>query len=331
MDEDELFIEDDGWDVYEDDDYDDPWDDDEDEELYVNLKDYEEEAVGIAEDRERAVNLLRTAIDRTLTTWFISDKTRMIYRHDYACHAGLVENMLTEPLVFASCFNARKGLQSERVRFLPNEVAANDIKDVSEKYWDFIMGPDSPWRLLFKIAPPEKITMEDGTLVGFFLEPSTVAKYPKLTLNLCIAARMIGEERTTIKMWADLVDRGMHPADALYLSRMIKWSTEEGLEGLVTTRSHNDSSHWPLLFSAYWKEGYFSFERFRNGTPDLSEIVETHYWFGSKKYDDWDPSMIETEKKDRMRNRYFTIDEAISSFLAWQDKNGQLVKERIAA
>jgi hypothetical protein len=314
---------------------DDEYDDDDDDESNESTETIIDSSEGFEEDKERARSVFRTSRDRTLTSWFMSDKNEIIFRQDYACHAEFNDYLNDPRKIVASCFNARVNLGSRRsFRDQEDYVDNQDlVTPVAEKYWDFLMGSDSPWKMLFEVSYPEKIMTDDGVLAGFFLEPTMCREYPKLALNLCIAARMIGEEREAIFMWDHLVFLGVPRTDALYLARMIKF--QKGLSGPVTQWTHNDSSHWPLLNSEYSRNRAFDFHAFREGRPDLSRPVETLYWCQAKSRSDFDLGFLVNRKnlqKNRNFNYDFDIQDVIEEFFIWQDKHDQKVKEeRIAA
>lgn len=315
----------------------------EEDELDEEGRDVDEMTIDISrgyeEDKERARGVFRTATDRTLTSWFVSNKDKIAFRQDYACHADFSAWVKKQGVV-ASCFQARVGLEYERAYYpdgCQDYVDDSDlVNPIAERYWDFIMGSGSPWRMLFELAYPEKILHEDNkTIAGFFLEPLLCDKYPGLAQNLAIAARMIGEEREAIFMWDHLVSKGMERADALYLARMVKW--KKGTDGPVKEWTRNDSSHWPLLSTSYATHKTFDFAAFREGRFNPDTYLETFGWCQAAERQDFNLGSVASRKNLKPNRDYtyeFELDDVIEEFYKWQWKYNQLSpkqQERIAA
>jgi hypothetical protein len=329
------------------DDYDDDYYEDEEEEIVLELKikipedwvrispysatDYSRETLGkIEEDRERARNALLAATDRTMSTFMVTTPKTVHLEIDGACHASL--SIPKDVQVIASCFEARDvALASRKINLWSNGKLHIPFEGVAEKYWEWMTGDNSPWRTLFQKEKPEAIRDDDGVLIGFFLEPQLASTYPLHVLNYCIAMRMIGEERETLKMWDRLVKSGMHEGDALYLSRMV--SEVDDSELVTLSGNHNNTSHWPLShvkFLSANKTFYFSFDRFRNGNPRFNDRTnEIAYWCDSPEYPDFSFAGIKKEKEDRRAYiDYFKLEDVISAFYAWQEKHGQSINQK---
>lgn len=295
----------------------------------------------LEEDRKRARKALLSATDRTMATYVVANGKNLRVYVDAPCHAGLTAIITSDLHLLASCFESRDTEKATRkVSIIPwceNGKLIIPFEGVAERYWNWTTGPSSPWKTLFQVAPPEAIRDDNEKLIGFFLEPQLASTYPAHVLNFCIAMRMIGEERETIKMWDRLVQNGMHEADALYLSRMV--CEVDDSELVQYTGNSNNSSHWPLSFQRYDQNyvnhKYFSFDRFRNGNPKFegNGLEEVRYWCDQKKYPDFSFAGIPAVMGNkRTYNERFKLEDVISAFYAWQEKHGQREKEeRIAA
>ncbi len=325
---------------------------DDEEDYYDDDDDYDDDEFGdtqyadsesYEQDRLRAINVIRSATDRTCTTWFTADTSRIAFRIDYACHADLLQHIPPEPTIFASCFNTKTDLNAMRAPMSPNEDEATDLASCqveAEAYWDFIAGPTSPWKMLFQHSLPEKILSEEGEIVGFFLDTKNLKGdshgLRKLLYNFCIAMRMVGEERSTIRMFYRLkTEHEMENVDAMFLARMIssvKNFNGEEIEderGSCSLAGLNDSCHWPIGFSTWCEKGNFSFKKFREGTPDFSRSNEVAFWFDLLEYENFNiPAAITaggfpSERDGPYGNYKFKIADVITCFYDWQRKNGQ--------
>lgn len=279
---------------------------------------------GLEKDRERAIAALCSATDRTLSTWVVGGEKNLSIYIGQPCHAAL--QIPKGTTLFASCFNTLDTKETTR-----GDKGGAFEKGEGEKYWSFMTGENSPWKLLFERSYPERIE-KDGELVGFFLDPVAAHEKFKLCYNFCIAMRMVGEERSTIKTWSELVDFGMREADALYLARMIKPVGEHW-----GARDSNDSRHWPLLSDIYEYSGYnykytkaFNFKRFREGDYEFGHQNEVRGWITAPPRDDFS---LGTVKKAGTKNyeSVFKLEDIISGFTQWVDAQEIEEKRKEAA
>lgn len=302
--------------------------------------DIHEPAKGLEKDRERIKKIICSATDRTLSTWAMASEKELIFFIDTACHAAL--RIPGNLKLFASCFDTR---------VTPNEYRKKEEKGVSEftkengeKFWSFMTGENSPWKKLFEKSYPERIEDKDGQLVGFFMDPEMAHQMKGLTLNYCIAMRMVGEERKSIKTWSSLVDLGMREADALYLSRMIvpaKIKAEEVI-GLYESHGHNDTCHWPLLNARYGPSyskmvASFNFRAFREGDFNFNMGNETHGWCSAPFRTDFSLGKVPS-KVVYKHSPYFKLEDVAEEFTKWVEAQDQkaieteeMKKERLAA
>jgi hypothetical protein len=292
-----------------------------------------EESVSLEKDRARAIEAMREAEDRTLATWVVASKQGLSVHIDAPCHAGL--RIPESTTVFASGFNSRQTGKAYRASADEEKPGVSDM----EKYWSWMTGDNSPWKLLFEKSYPEKITTKKGIIVGFFLDPETAHEKFRLTYNYCIAMRMVGEERTSIKTWSKLVDLGMRESDALYLSRMIRpYSGKKDVgEGKYVLYSSNDSCHWPLTALGYddhyTKQFSFNFERFRNGDFDFKVNNEVYGWCTSPLRPDFSLGNVPHEISGY--EAYFKIEDVAEVFTKWVNEQKksliQKIKRKVAA
>lgn len=90
-------------------------------------------------------------------------------------------------------------------------------KILAKRYWDYILGPNSPWKSALKDI---EILLDDkGDYIAFKGSVNT----PSLTVfNLCLAARTPTESTQKLKAWATLQDDGgFGIIESLYLSSLI--------------------------------------------------------------------------------------------------------------
>jgi hypothetical protein len=294
--------------------------------------DLKEPASTLEKDRKRIEKVLCSATDRTLSTWAMADDKTLTMFIDAACHAAF--RIPKGMLLLASCFDTRMTKNECRKK------AENGVKEFSkedgEKFWSFMTGENSPWKKLFEKSYPERIEDENGQLVGFFMNPETAYENKGLTLNYCIAMRMVGEERRTIKTWSTLVDLGMREADALYLSRMIApvTSEQEEIKGLYTEHGYNDTCHWPLLNNRYGPSytkyiGSFNFKAFREGEFNSSLDNETHGWCTAPFRADFSLARVKNKVEHRYSS-FFKLEDVVEEFTNWVDAQEQK-KEKVAA
>jgi hypothetical protein len=296
-----------------------------------------EDSKGLEKDRKRVIQIMRSASDRTLSTWACVSPSKINFYVDYACHAPLMEGRDGVPkdlTLFASCFDTRYTDDQHR-ESLGGEIEEGQdekyAKETAERYWSWMTGSDSPWKLLFEKSFPGRIEDENGYLVGFFLDPTAVLEKSRLAYNFMIAMRMVGEERTSIKTWAKLVDTGMRESDALYLSRIIR-PKEDG----YVAYSNNDASHWPLLNEAYDYYcgsirylGSFNFKKFRDGDFDFDQRPETKGWVTAPYRKDFSLGSIK-EFEAIPGGRKFKLEDVIAEYSKWVDEQDYQMRKEAA-
>lgn len=239
-------------------------------------------AFDIEEDRQRAIALLQEPVGE-LATYFMSGPTRVSAWKRYMCHATF--QLVPEDEVIASCFD-------------DTDVS----KEVSDRYWEFLFGADSPWRDLFLNKPAEPILRPDGSRCGFFLEPKKAKEHYGLAYNFVITARMISERSKTVTIWSEFCKAGVNSADAFFLSRMFSKCDGHGLkeDEYIFSGFMNDNCHWPLASRNPYvareenPTRFFSFSAFRSGRPD-HEFGNQLYYGSLQSNGLWRRSLKEPE------------------------------------
>lgn len=307
MNPEEEFIENEG-DYYEDEEYDEDYD--------------EEKDLGpIPEDKEAALlELFAKPLKNSYqncSRWVASYPDEWDVHSNTICHAAL--RPIREGInLFASNFDVHEG-----------------DEELGERYWDWITGDESPYRSLFENGRPEKIFGTEGTQTGFRMNCTDIVDPKKTTLlyNFCIAMRMIHECSREIRMWDQLVNRGMHPVDALYLGRMISITGDT-----CVFDDANDGSHWPLWFKSYgnWYNGrsdynYIDFEKLRTSTPNF-EGKSCGQWTTKLKrgfeLTDYVTKInpVIVSKGRFSKTEGIPLNEVIEEFLKWVKKHQEVIE-----
>lgn len=227
------------------------------------------ETISDGNDRERTRLIHQSGLlSYNSATFTISTPDELRVSINVACHASLT--IPENATYFSSCFDQT---------WIGDDPAG-------DAYYDWMTSDESPWRLLFKYGKPERILPKGGKGGGFILDAKVVHidlmdnKWP--LYNFMVAMRMVSEESDSIRTWYRMVDLGLHPADALYLSRMFLWTEYEGSPYLVG-HNNNDGSHWPLSDTVYGSGDSVShsFKRFREGYMNLGSTRSSGIWWDS--------------------------------------------------
>lgn len=223
-------------------------------------------------DRERTISIHQQQLyEQTYATFTTSTPSELLVSVDVPCHATF--KLMEDATYYSSCFDQ-------------SWMGSHPAGDA---YYDWMTSDSSPWRTLFKYGKPERILPnKNGQGGGFILDAKIgrelKSKWP--IYNFMVAMRMVSEEVDSIKTWHTLVDLGLHPADALYLSRMYLLQNYQG-SVYLSKYGLNDGSHWPLSNSecAYSADSLVvhSFERFRNGVMANSNSSSGIWWDTSKE------------------------------------------------
>lgn len=231
---------------------------------FGDLKD-QSETISDGNDRERTRLIHQSGLlSYNSATFTISTPSELRAAINVACHASLT--IPENATYFSSCFDQT---------WIGDDPAG-------DAYYDWMTSDESPWRILFKYGKPERILPKSGKGGGFILDAKIVhelgTKWP--LYNFMVAMRMVSEESDSIRTWYRMVDLGLHPADALYLSRMFLWTEYEGSPYLVG-HNNNDGIHWPLSDSMYGSGDSVShsFRRFREGDMNLEYSRSSGIWW----------------------------------------------------
>lgn len=133
------------------------------------------------------------------------------------------------------------------------DTSDNNYND-AKRWWDFIFGPDSPWRVVIKDLEFVKI---GDRPVAFSVSVDDDTPNQVLT-NLAIASRLPYEHPDILGLYIRLVDEGTPPIKAAYIA------------------SHFQSYSRSSFVTAYYDRGHFPFNahkdfswiKFKNGTPN---------------------------------------------------------------
>lgn len=226
----------------------------------------ESELIPDNQDRERTISIHQKKLcDNTYATFTISSPSELQVSIDVPCHMSL--SLYDDATYYSSCFD-----QS----WIGNHPAY-------DAYYEWLTSNDSPYRSLFPHSKPERILPKNGKGGGFILDAKNVKhlqnKWP--LYNFMIAMRMVSEEFDSIRSWYTMVDLGLHPADALYLSRM--FILQEYQRGVYLKKyGNNDGSHWPLSDTEYGNPNGLtnhSFRRFREADLRLTACNSSKIWW----------------------------------------------------
>lgn len=217
------------------------------------------------EDRARTISIHRKGLSSdNLATFTVSTPAELRVSIDVHCHASF--GLLNDATYYSSCYDQR----------WVGDHPAGDA------YYEWLTSDDSPYRSLFTHSKPERILPKGGRGGGFILDAKNVKDFPNKwpLYNFMIAMRMVSEESDSIKTWHTMVDFGLHPADALYLSRMFILQEHRG-NVYLRKYSNNDGSHWPLSDDTYGSYGktYHSFRRFREGDMGKAPCGSSEIWW----------------------------------------------------
>lgn len=218
------------------------------------------------EDRERTIRIhQRPLLNYNLATFTISTPKELQVHINVPCHMSL--DLVDDATYYSSCYDRS---------WIGNHPAG-------DAYYDWLTSDESPYRRLFTHSKPERILPKDGRGGGFILDAKNVKDLPdKWPLyNFMIAMRMVSEEYESIKTWYTMVDLGLHPADALYLSRMFLLQKYQG-STYLRKYGDNDGHHWPLSDDFYGDSDSFthhSFSRFRNGDMRITAEASSRIWW----------------------------------------------------
>jgi len=137
----------------------------------------------------------------------------------------------------------------------------HDNYDDAKCWWDFIFGPDSPWRLVIKDL--EFIKVGDRP-VAFSVSIDDNTSNQVLT-NLAIASRLPYEHPDVLGLYLRLISEGSKPVKAIYIASHFQSYSINSF-----TTAHYDRGHFP--FNSH-KD--FSWIKFKDGLPayDLGKRV----------------------------------------------------------
>lgn len=152
-----------------------------------------------------------------------------------ACHASMGLN----------AFGSNVAVEYIAAGFLPH---IDNLK-TGELFWEWISSTEGPWKKITKHGI-ELIRTPAGVPCGWIIGEEAYKAVPfEFIKNFAIISRMIAERATDMNQWAELVKKGMHPADAfLFMTYM---SIEKGYayDRAAATPEVGpmvQGSHWPI-------------------------------------------------------------------------------------
>lgn len=217
------------------------------------------------DDRAMAARLFSERMTQ-ISRWVIVDDRGYHEFPREICHASLRE-IPESTSFFASNFDVPVGMEVE-----------------GEAYWQFMIGPRSPWRCLYEHGQPEKLFFKDGYQSGYVMNIKDITDEKKKTLvyNHCIAMRMIHEYPKVIKSWFLLQRHGLDEIEAFYFAKM--FNILEKYPNYLVRSQNNDGCHWPLWFRGfeYYLDGpeiykHLNFDRLYEGRPNFAG-KSCHQW-----------------------------------------------------
>jgi hypothetical protein len=116
-------------------------------------------------------------------------------------------------------------------------------QSLAEKFWNWISGPISPWRLLFQGEYQPKIYLNDGLFKGWYIEGKAQEYLPENMLkNFAILTRSFTEKNNKYIIWEMLLNKGLDPRDAFYICSSLFYGN-----GAITHDSTSIAGgHWPI-------------------------------------------------------------------------------------